>query len=128
MNDIHQIEQKLQEIGDAVFQELCDHILFLEETEWQLVSKLGSVLGRDKTRKGTPDTFFINTQGHYVFVEYSTNLTDKDKKLSEDIRKCLDPSITGGDSDAKTVFRSACRSENYRNPFRVLTEGIFITR
>lgn len=95
MNDIHQIEQKLQEIGDAVFQELCDHILFLEETEWQLVSKLGSVLGRDKTRKGTPDTFFINTQGHYVFVEYSTNLTDKDKKLSEDIRKCLDPSITG---------------------------------
>ena len=45
MSEIHQIEQKLQEIGDAVFQELCDHILFLEETEWQLVSKLGSVLG-----------------------------------------------------------------------------------
>ncbi len=95
MSEIHQIEQKLQEIGDAVFQELCDHILFLEETEWQLVSKLGSVLGRDKTRKGTPDTFFMNSRGHYVFVEHSTNLTDKDKKLAKDIGKCLDSSITG---------------------------------
>lgn len=95
MSDIHQIEQKLQEIGEAVFQELCDHILYLEETEWQLVSKLGSVLGRDKTRKGTPDTFFMNSRGHYVFVEHSTNLSEKDKKLSKDIEKCLDSSITG---------------------------------
>lgn len=95
MSDIHQIEQKLHEIGDAVFQELCDHILFLEETEWQLVSKIGSVLGRDKTRKGTPDTFFMNSRGHYVFVEHSTNLTAKAKKISEDIGKCLDASITG---------------------------------
>ena len=95
MSEIHQIEQKLQEIGDAVFQELCDHILFLEETEWQLVSKIGSVLGRDKTRKGTPDTFFMNSRGHYVFVEHSTNLTEKEKKLAKDIGKCLDSSITG---------------------------------
>ena len=95
MSDIHQIEQKLQEIDAAVFQELCNSVLCFEETEWNLVSKTGSVLGRDKTRKGTPDTFFMNSRGRFVFVEYSTNLSDKDKKLSEDIRKCLDTSKTG---------------------------------
>ncbi len=97
MIDTHSIENKLQEINDAKFQELCDRLLQPEliKEGYYLGSKLGSVLGREKTRKGTPDTFYSSDNGHYLFVEYSTDLTLKEKKLKSDIGKCLDSTKTG---------------------------------
>ena len=99
MIDTHSIENKLQEINDAKFQELCDRLLQPEliKEGYYLGAKLGSVLRREKTRKGTPDTFYSSDNGHYLFVEYSTDLTRKEKKLKGDIRKCLDPTKTGVD-------------------------------
>ena len=49
---------------------------------------------KQKTTKGTPDTFYLLPNGKYVFVEYSTNITKGVSKLQEDIKKCLDTTKT----------------------------------
>ncbi|MDY3011271.1 MAG: ATP-binding protein [Clostridiales Family XIII bacterium] len=44
---------------------------------------------------GTPDTYFIASNGKYVFVEYTTQKTSLFAKIKDDLEKCLDTSKTG---------------------------------
>lgn len=89
------IEQQLIGIDSAAFQNLCDIYLSLREQELASINRIGSHLGKQKTVKGTPDTFFRLSDGSLRYVEYTT--TDKRlvAKIKDDIDKCLDPAKTG---------------------------------
>ncbi|MEJ0055734.1 MAG: hypothetical protein WDN75_08840 [Bacteroidota bacterium] len=89
------IEQKLLAIDGAGFQNLCDSYLFLREGEFVSFNRTGSQLGKQKTVKGTPDTFYRLANGSLGFVEYTTQADKLLKKVLEDIDKCLDEAKTG---------------------------------
>lgn len=94
MSRLQTIENALVSINETVFQELCDSFLILRNENYRTFSRVGSQSGKQKTTKGTPDTFFLLPNGKYVFVEYSTNITKGVSKLQEDIEKCLDATKT----------------------------------
>ena len=90
MGRLQSIENALVAINETVFQELCDCFLLLKNNNYKMVSRTGSQIGKQKTIKGTPDTFLLLPNGNYIFIEYSTNVTKGISKLKEDIKKCLD--------------------------------------
>ena len=94
MSRLQTIENALTSINETVFQELCDSFLILKNENYRIFSRVGSQSGKQKTTKGTPDTFYLLPNGRYVFVEYSTNITKGVSKLQEDIKKCLDTTKT----------------------------------
>lgn len=94
MSRLQIIENALVSINEAAFQELCDNFLIRKNENYRTFSRVGSQCGKQKTIKGTPDTFFLLPDGKYVFVEYSTNVTKGVAKLQEDIEKCLDATKT----------------------------------
>lgn len=89
------IEQQLIGIDSAAFQNLCDVYLALREQEFASINRTGSQFGKQKTIKGTPDTFFRISDGSLRYVEYTTKEDGLVAKIKEDIDKCLDPSKTG---------------------------------
>lgn len=88
MSRLQTIENKLLEINETVFQELCDCYLKLRNQSYRAFSRTGSMIGKQKTKKGTPDSFFLLSNGKYFFVEVTTNHSDK-KKLEKDIKACF---------------------------------------
>lgn len=97
------IEQQLVGIDSAAFQNLCDIYLALREQELASINRTGSQLGKQKTTKGTPDTFFRLSDGSLRYVEYTTKADNLVSKIKEDIDKCLDPTKTG--VPANQVFK-----------------------
>ena len=95
MSRLQAIENALASINPAAFQELCDSFLTLRNSNYIAFSRTGSQSGKQKTVKGTPDTFLLLPNGKYIFVEYSTNITAGVGKLEDDLKKCLDTSKTG---------------------------------
>ncbi|MEH7115756.1 hypothetical protein V7124_25860 [Neobacillus niacini] len=95
MSRLQTIENRLSEINETVFQELCDSFLILRNSNYASFVRAGSQTGKQKTIKGTPDSFFLLPDGKYIFIEYSTNISAGVKKLKEDIEKCLDQKKTG---------------------------------
>ena len=93
MSRYQSIVDELQEINEASFQELCDKFLVLRNRNYSAFSRTGSQTGKQKTKKGTPDSFFLLPNHRYLYVETTTNVTDK-KKLSKDIRACFDSKKT----------------------------------
>lgn len=89
------IEQQLIGIDSAAFQNLCDIYLALREQELTSFNRTGSQFGKQKTVKGTPDTFFRLANGSLRYVEYTTKEEGLVAKIKDDIDKCLDPSKTG---------------------------------
>lgn len=75
------------------FQKLAD--AYLHKKGYEQINSLGSVIGTDKTRKGTPDTFIPLPNGKYVFAEYTTQQENVFKKLKGDLEKCFKESKTG---------------------------------
>ena len=85
----------IHKLDPAKFQELCDNLLS-KIGKYGIISSLGKQPGFSKTTKGTPDTYFFNEcSGKYVFVEYTMQEKDIYKKINEDLKKCLDPNVTG---------------------------------
>ncbi|MDL2243496.1 hypothetical protein LJB84_01475 [Bacteroidales bacterium OttesenSCG-928-J19] len=89
------IEQKLTVIDAAGFQSLCDAYLSLRETEYRSYNRTGSQLGKQKTIKGTPDTFMRLSDNLLVCVEYTTKAEDLVSKIKRDIDSCLNETKTG---------------------------------
>jgi len=56
MNTITQIENALKAINQASFQTLINHLLYLQSNKF--IGAPGAVVGKEKTSKGTPDSFF----------------------------------------------------------------------
>ncbi|KVV13418.1 hypothetical protein AP058_02781 [Flavobacterium sp. TAB 87] len=95
MSRLQTIENGLSAINETVFQELCDSFLILKNNNYRAFSRTGSQSGKQKTIKGTPDTFLLLPNGKYIFVEYSTNISAGLSKLKDDINKCIDSNKTG---------------------------------
>lgn len=95
MSRLQLIEQKLQAIDGAGFQNLCDAYLTRRTQEIRSLNRTGSQFGKQKTVKGTPDTFFRLEDGRLQFVEFTTQADDILKKIKEDLDKCVDESKIG---------------------------------
>jgi len=89
MSRLQTIENQLKAINGAVFQELCDSYLAIRHNNYSALSRVGSQVGKQKTTRGTPDSFFLLPNGNYLFVETTTDISTKDK-LSKDILACFD--------------------------------------
>jgi len=110
MNFIKQIEVALRAINQARFQDLINHLLHIQGNTF--IGAPGSVIAKEKTSKGAPDSFFVKGD-KYVFVECTT----KDKldgaksffdKLEKDIQHCFDEEKTGIKKEAVEKIILAC--------------------
>ena len=95
MSRLQTIQNALIAINETVFQELCDSFLILRNEHYKAFSRTGSQVGKQKTTKGTPDSFLLLPNGKYIFIEYSTNITEGLSKLKKDVQKCIDTVKTG---------------------------------
>lgn len=95
MSRLQLIEQKLLAINSAEFQNLCDAYLTRRTQEIRSLNRTGSQLGKQKTVKGTPDTFFRLEDDRLQFVEFTTQADNVVKKIKEDLDKCIDESKIG---------------------------------
>lgn len=91
------IEKYLSAVDQATFQKLMNHLLHLEG--YKFLSSPGSVVGKNKTSKGSPDSFFEDGD-KYAFCELTTQekLSTGEtffKKLKKDVEHCFNVSVTG---------------------------------
>jgi len=92
MSKIDQIESALIQINPAKFQKLCDAYLY--QLGYNHPISTGSVTGKEKVRKGPPDSYIVLTNSNYIFIEYTTQADNLLKKIIGDIKNCIDESIT----------------------------------
>lgn len=90
MSKFQAIENGLISINGTVFQQLCDSYLKLKNNNYLAFSRTGSQSGKQKTTKGTPDSFFLLPSGNFLFIEVTTDKSTKDK-LANDIKACFNP-------------------------------------
>ena len=93
MSKINEIQNKLKGLNEAVFQKLAD--AYLHKRGYGQINSLGSVIGTDKVKKGTPDTLVSLPNGKYVFAEHTTQQRGLYEKLNSDLKKCFDEGKTG---------------------------------
>ena len=93
MANIESIKQKILQLDAGSFQNLCNSYLY--KIGYSNIVSLGGQAGTRKTTLGTPDTYFVTSNGKYVFVEYTIQKTNLFKKIKSDIKKCLDVPKTG---------------------------------
>ena len=87
------IQNAILKLDSGPFQNLCDE--FLNECGYSNIVCLGSKPGTNKTTSGTPDTYYcIDSNGKYIFIEYTTQQESIYNKVSSDINKCLDDEYT----------------------------------
>ncbi len=99
MIDSVQIENALDRINGDIFQEFCNHFLYLKLNP-NTITPIGSVIGKEKSRKGIPDSYFTSADNELIFAEYTTReRLEKGQsfynKLKSDIENCFDTSKTG---------------------------------
>ncbi len=94
MSKINQIQNRIRELEGGAFQKLADAYLY--KKGYERVNPLGSVIGANKVKRGTPDTLITLPNGRYVFAEHTTTKEDEIyRKLKSDLEKCFDVSRTG---------------------------------
>ena len=115
MANIESIKQKILQLDAGSFQNLCDSYLY--KTGYPSIVSLGGEAGTRKTTLGTPDTYFIASNGKYVFVEYTTQRTNLFVKISDDLEKCLDISKTRVPHDkiSEIIY---CHTSSNLTPFQ----------
>ena len=94
---INTIKHKILQLDQGTFQNLCDQIL--HSLGYTNIVSLGSHSGTQKTTPGTPDTYCISENSKYIFAEYTTQQKDLRKKITDDIKKCLNSTETGIDCE-----------------------------
>ena len=93
MATITAIKERISQLNYAGFQILCD--AYLSRKGYHNLVAFGTKAGTEKTTKGTPDTYFCEENGKYIFAEYTTQKTDIITKIKSDLKKCLNPEKTG---------------------------------
>jgi hypothetical protein len=93
MSKLDQIQDELKQINEAKFQKLCD--AYLHRRGYERINTKGSVIGKEKTAKGRPDSWIRLSNGNYVFAEHTTVTEQLFNKLSNDLDGCFDESKTG---------------------------------
>lgn len=94
-NELNLIEQCIKNLDEGEYQEFCD-ALIIHRYGYEKGISLGQHDTSYKTTKGTPDTFFINSNGDYIFCEYTTMSSGLAKKLTKDLDSCLDVVLKHG--------------------------------
>ncbi|MGM9915542.1 MAG: AAA family ATPase [Lactobacillus crispatus] len=90
MTELNRIEQAIKEIDPATFQKLCDEYERIEcKAKGMDVSlvPLGSEDGKNKTTKGTPDSYIITSDGKYILMEYTSQEKKILQKVKDDLSK-----------------------------------------
>lgn len=95
MSTLTGIKSRILELEGGAFQEFCDAFLYAKG--YEDIFELGMKSGTMKTTTGNPDTYFKTKTGKYIFVAYTTQESEINKKIREDIEKCLDSKKTGVD-------------------------------
>lgn len=113
MDKIIEIENSLSAINQATFQNLIKHLLHLQG--YKFIGAPGSVVGKEKTSKGTPDLLFVDN-GKYIFVECTTQKKSGQshtflKKLLNDIDHCFSEKNGGIDKTDITKVILACNEK-----------------
>ena len=93
MSKINQIQNKLKELDGAAYQKLAD--AYLHRKGYERLNPIGSVIGANKVKTGTPDTLITLPNGKYIFAEYTTQQKGVFDKFPKDLGKCFDESKTG---------------------------------
>lgn len=126
MNTITQIENALIAINQASFQTLINHLLHLEGNKF--IASPGAVVGKEKTSKGTPDSFFVNGD-NYIFVECTTKERIGESKsffdkLSKDIDHCFNESESKiSKAKIEKVFLT-CTEKVSTEEYKLLSEKV----
>lgn len=85
----HTIQEKLVQLNEASFENLCNDFF----PQWRIEYKnfhSNTVIGKVKTRKGKPDSYAILADGSFVLFEYTTsNERGLYNKLKKDLIDCL---------------------------------------
>lgn len=123
---ITSIEQALLRCNPDKFANICRLYLAYR---YSIVNPTGLVIGKEKSKKGTPDNF-IYDNGSYIFSEITT--TDKVKlipKLKNDIKHCFNQSDISSDKISRIIL--ICNQEittklqeelnNHKNSFNKYT-------
>lgn len=97
MGSLNQIKSKLLEMEGGIFQRLCDD--WLHRKGYENINPIGMMTTTDRVVKGTPDCLFIQSNGKYVFSEYTVQQDRLAQKLEDDICKCFDEIKTGISSE-----------------------------
>lgn len=117
MTKINQIQKALLELDGGKFQKLADTYLY--KKGYERLTPLGSVIGADKVRKGTPDTFASLPNGKYVLAEYTTQQTDVYKKFEGDLEKCFEVMKTGVPVEEIVFCHTSILSSTERNDLTI---------
>src|SRR5688572_4486519 len=97
---IETIELRMKSMSADAFHRLGDHFLYYDGGEdYESINPVGQAEGKQKPRRGTPDTKIKLHNGKYIFIQYTTqeNLPQKKdfyNKLVADLQACFDPSKT----------------------------------
>ena len=75
--NLQEVENTIKSMNQAAFQELGDLFLISKDRDYNAFVCTGSQYGKQKTTKGTPDTFILTHDGKYIMVEYSTDETKR---------------------------------------------------
>lgn len=86
------IKQRIVALSPGKFQNMCD--AYLNEKGYKNIVSLGSKPGTEKSTKGTPDTYCLDSDGKYIFVEYTTQQDNLYNKIQSDLKKCFDETKT----------------------------------
>lgn len=126
MNTTTQIENALKAINQASFQTLINHLLYLQGNKY--VGAPGAAIGKEKTSKGTPDSYFVN-EDKYIFVECTTQeKVGKSKsffdKLSKDIDHCFKEDETTISKEKIEKVILACNEKVGVEDFNLLKEKV----
>ena len=82
------IKERIHSLDAAGFQILCDD--YLSRIGYPNLVALGTMAGAKRTTKGTPDTYFCEKDGKYVFAECTVQRKNLANKIKSDLEKCLD--------------------------------------
>lgn len=126
MNTTTQIENALKAINQASFQTLINHLLYLQGNKY--VGAPGAAIGKEKTSKGTPDSYFVN-EDKYIFVECTTQeKVGKSKsffdKLAKDIDHCFKEDETTISKEKIEKVILACNEKVGVEDFNLLKEKV----
>src|SRR5690554_3934932 len=97
MSKVNQIENAIYQIEGGMFQKLCDSYISMREKKQ--ITSTGSQDGTNKPIKGTPDSYYTKENGHFVFIEHTTQRSNLLSKINKDIEKCFDENKTGISKD-----------------------------
>ena len=115
MSDYKTIERELLGIGQAEMQNIVFQILDKQYTPTNIVN-LGSAIGVQTTRYGTPDVFLQLSNGNYIYAEVTIQKNQLLDKIKKDIEKCKENAKILLDKNAnveKVIFACVGKIETY---------------